>query len=191
MCKVEWCNNAQIIGNTNLCRNHYNQIRKYGKILDERPRGKRNEYVMKDEYAELLILGKDGDIKVKVKVDKDKVDILKEYSFRYEKGRYIKAKKNDKTIYLHQLIIGKQDGLEIDHINRDKLDNRESNLRIVDRKTNANNITRKETNGITKKNRNLSKPYCLRVKGKYIGYYATLDEAINKRNDIMSNLMYN
>lgn len=191
MCKVEWCNNTQLIGKTNLCRNHYEQMKKYGKIKEERPRGKRNKYVLKDEYAELLILDSEGNIKVKAKVDKDNVEELKRYSFRYEKDKYIKTFKNKKTIYLHQLVVGKEDGLEVDHINRDKLDNRKSNLRIVDRKTNANNIARKENSGITKKNRNLTKPYCLKVKGKYIGYYATLEEAKNKRNDIYCNLIYN
>jgi len=41
---------------------------------------------------------------------------------------------------LHSLLIGSpRDGLEIDHINRDKLDNRRSNLRIVTHKGNMEN----------------------------------------------------
>ena len=44
------------------------------------------------------------------------------------------------SIPYHHLVIGKPIGkLEVDHINMDKTDNRLDNLRIVDRKTNANN----------------------------------------------------
>lgn len=35
------------------------------------------------------------------------------------------------TMYMHVQILGKVDGMQSDHINRDKLDNRKSNLRIV------------------------------------------------------------
>lgn len=44
-----------------------------------------------------------------------------------------------KHIKLHQLIIGKKEGYDIDHISRDKLDNRMSNLRHVTHKTNTRN----------------------------------------------------
>ena len=118
MCRVEWCNNKQTIGKTNLCRNHYSQMNKYGKILSKRPRGKRNEYIIHDDYAELSILDSNGEVIIKSLVDKDDVDKLKKYSFRYEKNRYIKGSNKGKTIYLHQAVMGIYDGYEVDHINR-------------------------------------------------------------------------
>ena len=110
MCRVEWCNNKQTIGKTNLCRNHYIQMNKYGKILSKRPRGKRNEYIIHDDYAELSILDSNGEVIIKSLVDKDDVDKLKKYSFRYEKNRYIKGSNKGKTIYLHQAVMGIYDG---------------------------------------------------------------------------------
>lgn len=186
MCTVEWCNNKQNIMNTGLCRNHYNQLKKFGCILAKRPRGKRNKYIIYDNHAELLILNEQGNIIVKSLIDKEDVKKLKRYSFRYESNKYIKGSYNGKTLYLHQAIMGIHKGLEIDHINRNKLDNRKSNLRIVDRITNANNITRKETYCITKVKRNLSKPYYLRIKNKYVGYYKTLEEAIKTRDVLLN-----
>jgi hypothetical protein len=47
-----------------------------------------------------------------------------------------------KTLRLHRLIVGAGDGDIVDHINRDKLDNRTSNLRVVDMVTNARNSDR-------------------------------------------------
>lgn len=176
MCKVEWCNNKPVWND--YCRNHYNEIRKYGTITNNRPKGKRNEYIIHSDYAEMIIYGDNNTIKARVLIDKEDVNKLKQYSFRYQEGLYVKTFIKNKTRYLHRIIMDYDGELEIDHINRNKLDNRKCNLRIVNRKVNANNITRKDTCYITKIKRNLNKPYCLKIKGKFIGYYKTLDEAL-------------
>lgn len=36
MCKVEWCSGKPNVSGRGYCRKHYDQIRKYGKILDVR-----------------------------------------------------------------------------------------------------------------------------------------------------------
>lgn len=51
----------------------------------------------------------------------------------YRKGE------NGKTVYLHRLIIGAKAGEIVDHINRNGLDNRLENLRLVNKAQNANN----------------------------------------------------
>ena len=184
MCVIAWCNNKPIWNN--YCRKHYDEIRKYGKITNNRPRGKRNDYIICNNYAELIILDKEGLEIVRTKIDIEDVDKLKMYSFRYDKGHYIKGVTNNKNIYLHRIVMDYNGNLEIDHINRNKLDNRKCNLRIVDRVMNANNIERKKTCGISKTKRKLKKPYQLKIKKKYIGYYKTLEEAINARNNLVS-----
>lgn len=185
MCKVDWCNNKPIWNG--YCRNHYNQIRKYGNVTNERPAGKRNEFVSWcfNDYAELNILNKDGSIKVTAIIDKEDIEKLKHYSFRYDKDKYIKCLDNGKTNYLHRIIMNYNGELEIDHINRNKLDNRKCNLRIVDRITNANNISRKDTYGVIDTKRKLTKPYFLCIKGKRYGYFKTIEEAIKYRDAII------
>ncbi len=47
-----------------------------------------------------------------------------------------------KRIYLHRLILDAPDGIEVDHINGDHLDNRRSNLRFVTHSQNMQNRTK-------------------------------------------------
>lgn len=49
-------------------------------------------------------------------------------------------------IRAHQHLCPTTDGFEVDHINRDKLDNRRSNLRAVTRQTNMNNVGKRASN---------------------------------------------
>lgn len=73
----------------------------------------------------------------------------------YDRG-YIRAevggRRKRKVVYLHRLILGAAaEGLEVDHINGDRSDNRRSNLRACTRQQNAWNVpsrgVRKYCNG--------------------------------------------
>ena len=79
-------------------------------------------------------------------IDKDNYEKIKQYVWRTSKKKnkyYVvtgSSKKNN-MIYLHQLIFGKtKDGLEIDHIDGNSLNNRKNNLREVTRQENIDNI---------------------------------------------------
>lgn len=56
------------------------------------------------------------------------------YAYRGMGGR-----KNRKCILMHRLIMNTPDGMDTDHINMNKLDNRRVNLRICDRSLNLAN----------------------------------------------------
>lgn len=50
------------------------------------------------------------------------------------------------TLYLHRVVLGAPPGVEVDHINRDRLDNRRCNLRLATRSQNARNCRRNNRN---------------------------------------------
>jgi hypothetical protein len=73
---------------------------------------------------------------------------------RHKETGYLGMRYNDKFLYLHQILTGfygnKNDGknLSVDHINQDKLDNRNENLRIVSQSI-QNSNKKKQTRKIT------------------------------------------
>lgn len=97
------------------------------------------------------------------------------------------SKDKEKCGYLHRFIMKPEKGLQVDHINGDRLDNRRQNLRIC---SNAENNRNKKPIGKYKgvsydKVRNLyHASICKDYKGIYIGAYKTAElaaEAYNKK----------
>lgn len=97
---------------------------------------KRNEYILHDDYCELRVLYLNKIIISKI--DIEDIELCKKYTWHYHNG-YLQASKDGAKITLHILLLGKKDNLVLDHINRDKLDNRKSNLRFVNHSINSTN----------------------------------------------------
>ena len=55
-------------------------------------------------------------------------------------ARGVGGRKNRKTLLLHKEIMGTPKGMDTDHINGDKLDNRRENLRVATRSQNMANL---------------------------------------------------
>jgi len=93
-----------------------------------------------------------------------------------------KTMPQSKIVFLHHCVIGYPiNGLQVDHINRNKLDNRLENLRFVTQSGNRQNI------GLTKSNKSgyigisWNPRYSwweVKYKGKYLGVRKTLKAAI-------------
>lgn len=101
----------------------------------------------------------------------------------------IKGKKYRAHRVVYALINGRFPNGEIDHINRNRLDNRIENLREVTRKENIKNTTKKinKDTGVIgvyiDKLPQLKKKYAVKTKNKTFRFY-TLQEAVNKRSEI-------
>lgn len=111
----------------------------------------------------------------------------------YDKDGYLKFKVKGKNLFAHRiawlLYYGEYPKSELDHINRNRTDNRISNLRIVDRITNVRNsyVTPNPITGVRGVyvdtcTRGLKKKYTTRVMGKTYRFY-TLQDATTFRKE--------
>lgn len=84
-------------------------------------------------------------------VDKDDLHLLGNWSWKVHKGVVCRSDwKTKKTVILHRLIMDAPDGMVIDHINHDTLDNRKSNLRICTHQQNIMNSRKRKGNNTSK-----------------------------------------
>lgn len=108
-------------------------------------------------------------------IDEDDIERVAAHNWCISKegsGFYPLTKINGETFRLHQFLIGKQNNKVIDHINRNTLDNRKSNLRIVSLKINLQNNSAKGYSW--DKRRNKFQAYIVRdYKKCHLGYFDT------------------
>lgn len=74
-------------------------------------------------------------------VDDADFDLVEPYLWFRSKDGYAWAKDNGYQLFMHRLILGlkPKDGKQVDHRNRDKLDNQRANLRLATTALNAQN----------------------------------------------------
>lgn len=127
--------------NGQLCHIHYMQMYHTGKLKAVRHSGA-NEYLICDDYAEIIIYDKNRNEKLRAKIDIEDVEKCKQLRWCTSSNGYIVSKKKYNAILLHRYILGLSDECKeyiADHINHDTTDNRKSNLRIVTYSQNAMN----------------------------------------------------
>ena len=76
-----------------------------------------------------------------VLVDAEDFDFLNQWRWKLHKEGYAYRNQRGPNLYMHRVIAGAEKGGEVDHINRNKLDNRKENLRIVSHSVNTHNRT--------------------------------------------------
>ncbi len=113
-------------------------------------------------------------------VDDEDYEWLSKHKWNFH--RYPKRRDGKEGLLMHRAIMKPPDGYEVDHINRNTLDNRRSNLRIVSRKQNADNrgMFKNNTSGVKGVSIHKGKYQAsYRHNGKliYIGRYGTIEEA--------------
>ena len=188
-CTIKGCENKhQAKG---LCKKHYSRLKYSGKV---------NESVQERRLA--VIKGDTAYIPLGVGAKNGYAIIDSRYSAETNKRNWNKdsrgyacARIKDRYVLLHRLIIDAKKGEIVDHINRNRLDNRTSNLRIATRSQNTLNSAMRLDNttgyrGVYRVKNNAPKPWYthLTINGKRINggkYYATSKEAAARYDELV------
>lgn len=166
LCKCDCGNTALILGNllrrgvTTSCGCRKREI-------------KPNDYRVGDKHTTLFVGG------CEVLVDNEDFDKIRNQSWYLGNNGYVYS--NSKKELLHRVITDCPDGLVVDHINHNVLDNRRKNLRICNYSVNGINKKCRSNTGLYYISAS-HKGYVVYVRGKYIGYFKKIEDAIEARN---------
>ena len=150
----------------------------------------KNKYVIHDDYAEIVLTDRYGVEKARATIDLDDIERCKGirwFTSNQSDKLYVAYKVNDTQSFLHRFLIG-QEGLTVDHIDRNRMNCRKSNLRNVSQMENMWNISTPSDNksgtmGVCyQENRGLWRAYITRDKKRRdLGSFKTKQEAIEAR----------
>jgi hypothetical protein len=119
-------------------------------------------------------------------VDDELYDYLNQWKWCYANGYAQRTdypgKGTQKTIRMSRIIVNPPDGMEVDHINLDKLDNQRSNLRVCTRSQNCSNkkkTAKSGRKGVYWNKNNKNWVACMKYHGKgiHLGSFTNLDDA--------------
>ena len=167
------------------CLRHYSQIKNLGG-LKEKTVFDRNDYIIDGDIAYIILRNKKQEETGRAIIDIEDLDLVIKYKWVLGTWGYAETKTKNKCTLMQRLILNEFSTDKIpDHDNRNKLDNRKSNLRIVDKSFNAVNADIRTTNtsGVTgvswNKNANSWRAY-ISYQGKRIelGHRKNFKEAV-------------
>ncbi len=129
-------------------------------------------------------------------VDEEDYEALNQYKWHFgSQGyakRYITVNGKQKPILMHRILNNTPIGYDTDHINRNRLDNRKSNLRTVTRRDNLLNKDLYSTNTSGYKNVALHKQsgkwrvsFSIMGKKVWLGLYKNLEDAVKARDSYL------
>ena len=144
--------------------------------------------------TECFILSNRG---VPIRIDPDEKELLSKFSWRLRggpRGRTTYAITQNPAVGMHRMITNAPKGMDVDHINRNGLDNRKCNLRICTRSQNKGNIEkpRRPKTVATSKYKGVNykshpdfrhKPWRAFIKAIHIGCFKTEAEAAKAYNE--------
>lgn len=136
------------------------------------------------------------------KIDKEDYELLSIYVWHVDKNGYLITKIEGKSVKMHRMLfnLGNGEPFEIDHINREKTDNRKSNLRVCTRSENCRNktnyVNKPGVVGVYQSKSHKKYNYWIAqisVNGnkRYLGCFKTLDEAKQARRKAEIEMGYN
>jgi len=110
---------------------------KFGEI--RRTYRDRNEIIINDKFAEIILMDIKCNIRGKAMISICNVDKIAPYKWSLNKKGYAMARVGDKSILLHKYLLPVSKGMFVDHINRNKLDCTNENLREATPSENSHN----------------------------------------------------
>lgn len=145
-CSIDGCLRSNRIHKNNgldYCNKHYLHMRRFGRILDKTVRDPRPAIIVGDiAKIPLGVDAKDG----YAIVDKE-FAYLDKYKWTLSHWGYVYSSKP--SLKIHRVILDAPEGVNVDHMNNDPLDNRKSNLRLCSQMDNSKNqkLSIKNTSG--------------------------------------------
>lgn len=117
-------------------------------------------------------------------VDDDNYEWLMRHKWQYSSTGY--AKRGAKCIKMHREVIDAPIGIEVDHINGNKLDNRRRNLRLCRREENmqnrgVNRLSKTGCKGVSLHRKSGKYQVHITAKGiaRYLGLFKQIEDAAN------------
>ena len=132
----------KIKSNNNIyCNKHYNQIKKYGHVLDKNPRTTydKNGYHIQGDITKIDLYDKTCNKIGEAIIDTEDLQKVKHIKWKLSNSGYAMntPKYKGSNIHMSKVILNTEEF--VDHINHNTLDNRKCNLRIVTKSQNQMN----------------------------------------------------
>lgn len=131
-------------------------------------------------------------IEYEIIINETDLEKVKKYRWTLNHDGYPNNQSNRTQTFLHHYIIGRVKGLETDHINQNKLDNRKSNLRNITRAKNLLNLPQRKDSthgtGISKFGHKYGVSIQYNKKRIFLGLYKTIEEAKKVYKDVKNKL---
>lgn len=124
--------------NMTLCERHNTQLKLHGKILDKTFLDP-NQYDIYDTYAEIILCDHQCKELARAIIDLEDVERCKQYKWCLTTKNYVISNDQGRMIKLHRFIknVLDDEDIEIDHENRNPLNNRKYNLRLCSHRNNS------------------------------------------------------
>jgi hypothetical protein len=103
-----------------------------------------NEFIVAGDIAVIVLFAKDGTKKGEAIIDVEDLPVVSANKWNLGTNGYVYSTQKKKSVLLHRLILVASG--HVDHINRDPLDNRKSNLRNCTKSQNEGNTTLRRNN---------------------------------------------
>ena len=146
---------------------------------------KHNKYIKRDNYIEGITRKGESFL-----IDNESLELCKKYTWWLNNSGYIETRIEQKRVFLHRLLTNCPSDMIVDHINRNPLDNRLENLRIVTSSQNVMNSNIRSDNalgikGVTRKKDcdRYEAHICKDGKDYYLGLFRDLEEAVEARRN--------